>query len=189
MKDCVQTGVAIARELAENIGKIDAGAVDALMDAVLGAKRVYCAGCGRSLLMIRAFAMRLMHLGLTSYVVGETVTPAIGEGDLLIIGSGSGETGSLVNMAGKARAQGASVALITIYPDSTIGGMADLVIKIPGVTAKSDKDSGAVSVQPGGNMFEQSMLLLGDAMIICLAQRGGMRLNDATIMKRHANLE
>ncbi|MBC8570708.1 6-phospho-3-hexuloisomerase [Zongyangia hominis] len=189
MKDVIQTSVAIANELAENLARIDTGAADALIDAILSAKRVFSAGCGRSLLMIRGLAMRLMHLGLTSYVVGETVTPAVAPGDLLIIGSGSGETGSLVTMAQKAKKLGVKIALITIYPDSTLGNLADIVLRIPGTTGKSEKDSGIVSVQPGGNMFEQSMLLFGDALVICLADRAGMQLNDASIMSRHANLE
>lgn len=189
MKDCIETSVAIANELAENLSKIDRDAVEKLMEAILGANRIFSAACGRSLLMIRGLAMRLMHLGLTSYVVGETVTPAIEPGDLLVIGSGSGETSSLVSMAKKAKALGVKIALMTIYPDSTLGKLADIVVHIPGVTGKSDRESGAVSVQPGGNMFEQSMLLFGDALVICLADRAGLQLTDKSIMKRHANLE
>ena len=189
MKDCIETSVAIANELAENLSKIDRDAVEKLMEAILGANRIFSAACGRSLLLIRGLAMRLMHLGLTSYVVGETVTPAIEPGDLLVIGSGSGETSSLVSMAKRAKALGVKIALMTIYPDSTLGKLADIAVHIPGVTGKSDRESGAVSVQPGGNMFEQSMLLLGDALVICLADLAGLQLTDKSIMKRHANLE
>ena len=67
MKDCIETSVAIANELAENLSKIDRDAVEKLMEAILGANRIFSAACGRSLLMIRGLAMRLMHLGPVSY--------------------------------------------------------------------------------------------------------------------------
>ncbi|MCG6198002.1 SIS domain-containing protein, partial [Anoxybacillus sp. LAT_38] len=67
-----------------------------------------------------------------AYVVGETVTPTFEKDDLLIIGSGSGETKSLVSMATKAKSIGGAVAAVTIFPESTIGQLADLVITLPG---------------------------------------------------------
>lgn len=189
MKDVRELSIAIANELAENLTRIDPESANALMDAILSAKRVYVAGCGRSLLMMRGFAMRLMHMGFTSYVVGETVTPAIQPGDLLIIGSGSGETGSLVSMAKKASSLGVKIAHLTIYPDSTIAKMADVVVRIPGMTSKSDKDGGAKSIQPGGSMFEQCLLLFGDAMILALSEHDDYHLDNEIMTMRHANLE
>ena len=189
MKNCVELSVSIARELADNLAHEDTESVDALIDEILKANRIFCAGCGRSLLMIRGLAMRLMHLGLTSYVVGETVTPAILPGDLLIVGSGSGETGSLTVMARKTKKIGARMTVITIDPESTLGTLADVVVHIPGTTGKHAKDGSVQSVQPGGNMFEQSMLLLGDALSMCVAERGGLQMSDEAIMKLHANLE
>ena len=92
MKDCVTLSVEIAKEVADNLSRVDPEATEALLEAIREAKRVFFAGRGRSLLMLRGLAMRLMHLGLCVYVTGETVTPAAGPGDLLLIGSGSGET-------------------------------------------------------------------------------------------------
>ena len=77
--------------------------IEKLIQAILTSKKIFLAGAGRSGLMIKAFAMRLIHMGFTAYVVGETITPAIASGDLLIIGSGSGSTDSLVVIVGKAR--------------------------------------------------------------------------------------
>uniref|UniRef100_UPI000495518F SIS domain-containing protein n=2 Tax=Paenibacillus TaxID=44249 RepID=UPI000495518F len=70
-----------------------------LIHSIDAANKVFVAGAGRSGFMIRSLAMRLMHMEIQAYVVGETVTPGLGEGDLLIIGSGSGETKSLISMA------------------------------------------------------------------------------------------
>ncbi|MFP2005919.1 SIS domain-containing protein [Klebsiella pneumoniae] len=95
--------------LAEHVNQAD---VDKLIAEIEGANKLFLAGAGRSGFMIRAFANRLMHLGYETYLVGETITPPAKEGDLLIIGSGSGETGSLVSMAQKAVAQKAKIALI-----------------------------------------------------------------------------
>lgn len=81
--------------------------------------------------MGKAFAMRLMQMGLTVYVVGETVTPGISSADFLLLCSGSGETGGLVAMARKANQAGAPVGLITIKPDSTIAQLAQVVVRLP----------------------------------------------------------
>lgn len=161
--------------------------LQALERAIRDAGRVFVAGAGRSLLMVRGMAMRLMHLGFTAYVVGETVTPAILPGDLLIIASGSGTTGTLVVMAQKCRKVGAKLALITAHPDSPIGALADLTVEVRAATPKND--SGARSVQPGANTFEQCVLLIGDAVVIDLAGGGSMEETNTELMKRHANLE
>ena len=189
MRDIVVTGMEIAGEIQENLSAVGKEMGEQLIDAILQADKIYSAGCGRSLLMIRGLAMRLMHIGLKSYVVGETVTPAIGEGDLLIIGSGSGETSTLEVMAEKAKKAGAKLAVITIYPESTLGKMADITVVIHGVTAKVQDDGENHSIQPGGNLFEQSLLIFGDALSMCVADRGGMSMDDKSIMSRHANLE
>ena len=81
----------ITEELAECYAAMDEEQIQEWERRIKKANRIYVAGAGRSLLMIRGFAMRLMHMGFVSYVVGETVTPAIAPGDLLIIASGSGK--------------------------------------------------------------------------------------------------
>lgn len=177
----------ITAELARTFDAMDAGQIDELERRLLAADRVFVAGAGRSLLAIRGLAMRLMHFGFTAYVVGETVTPAIGPGDLLLIASGSGSTGSLVVMAQKCKDAGADLALITTRPDSPIGHLADHIVHLEAYTAKLP-DSGIKSVQLGGNTFEQGVLILGDAIIIHIATQVEGDHN-AELMTRHANLE
>jgi 6-phospho-3-hexuloisomerase len=137
--------------------------------------------------MVKAFAMRLMHIGFESYVVGETITPAIGKRDLLFIGSGSGETPSLAVIAQNAKKTGAQIALVTIFPQSTIGRLANLIISIQAPTYKTEKAVGVSSVQPKGSLFEQSMLLMLDAVVLALMIKMKKKLN--SIMIHHANLE
>ena len=180
----VEYSIQALKELEENVSKIDMEQVNALIRQILSAKKIYVAGAGRSRLMLQAFAMRLMHLGFQAYVVGEIATPAVEEGDLVIMGTGSGETDSLVVMAGKAKKLGATLAAITIYPESRVGSQADLVVQINGKSGKVATTK--TSVQPGGNLFEQSMLVLLDCSIISIAEIGNI---DTSKFKRHANLE
>jgi len=177
----------ILHELDRTVKAISEDAIDQLVTQIVQQKkagRIFVAGAGRSGLMMRSFAMRLMHTGLQVYVVGETVTPALMAGDLLIIGSGSGETDSLVGMATKAKKLGASVALATVHSTSTIGQLADAVIVIP---AASKEEAAQSSIQPMGSLFEQTLLLLFDAVVLRCMDR--LSMDAAAMYNRHANLE
>jgi 6-phospho-3-hexuloisomerase len=178
----------LLEELTAALNGISEEQAETFMELLLGARRIYTAGAGRSGFMTRAFAMRLMHLGLPVYVVGEAVTPALGAGDLLVIGSGSGETGSLAAMAEKAKQSGASVALVTVEPSSRIGRLADAVVRIPGATkALSEHEARSVSVQPMGSLFEQALLLFFDSLVLRLMEK--LDLTAESMKLRHANLE
>ncbi len=183
-----QNLIAIIDELAQDARQVDGVAVEQLGDLILNSRRIFIAGAGRSGFAARAFANRLMHLGFTVYFVGEPTTPSIQRGDLLVIGSGSGETASLVTMANKAVKQGAKLATLTIFPQHTIGGLSAARIVIPGVTQKSSETSAkAASVQPSGSSFEQLSWLIYDSIIIRL--KAIKQQTDEQMYYRHANLE
>lgn len=176
---------AVLHELATALHSVDATALDTLCDAITGAPRIFVAGKGRSGLVMRAFAMRLMHLGLTAHVIDEVTTPAVEARDLLIIGSGSGATPTLVRYAERARALGARLALLSAAPASPIAALADLLLVI---AAASPKAAGTTpSIQPMANLFEQSLLLVVDIVTTRLMETRG--LTTAAMMTRHANLE
>lgn len=177
----------ILEELTENAKRIDTEELEHFADVILAAKRVFVAGAGRSGFVARAFSNRLMHLGLTVYFVGEPTTPAIGEGDVLVIGSGSGETGSLVVMAKKAKSVGADVLTVTIHPEASIGQMASCSIKIPGATPKSNLEDTVVSVQPMGNAFEQMTWIVYDVLVMIMMDK--LHKTSDEMFKLHANLE
>ena len=172
--------------VSESVDKQD---LDGFIDVIFRADRVFFAGAGRSGLFVRSFAMRCMQMGLSCFCVGDTTTPAIRSGDVLVIGSGSGETGALVQMAKKAKSLGAEVLLVSIYADSSIGKMADRVIRLPGATFKNSGECIDVveSVQPEGNLFEQGMFLLFECMAMKLMKLRGVP-NDKLFIN-HANLE
>jgi 6-phospho-3-hexuloisomerase len=176
----------ILKELENVAGQIANEQLEKLVDQISEAGRVFVAGAGRSGLMMRAFAMRLMHLGLDVYVVGDTVTRSLSKGDLLIIGSGSGETKSIVPMIEKARILKASVAALTLSQASTIGGLADIVVLLPGAP-KDQVDNEASTIQPMGSLFEQMLLILCDAVVLRLMEK--QSLSGKAMYGNHANLE
>lgn len=177
----------VVNELHQTLSRIDSEKANEFTDLVINAKEVFCAGAGRSGFQVKGFAMRLMHMGAASYVVGETCTPNIREDGLLVICSGSGETKSLVNHATKAKEVGAKIALVTINPESTIAKMADVVIEIPAPSPKSAKQGDVISIQPMGSLFEQSEGIFLDIVIRILMDKKHM--DSDTMFGRHANME
>jgi 6-phospho-3-hexuloisomerase len=179
---------AIELILAENkrvLDRIDVASVEQLVGAIIGANRVFVTGEGRSGLAGRMIAMRIMHLGYVVHVQGETTTPALREGDLLIALSGSGTTASVVRMAAHARALGARIVAITAEPASPLATSADLVIRIE--AAGKQDHSGRRSKQFAGSLFEQAAVLLFDAMFHDLSRR--LDKDAETLWRQHTNLE
>ncbi len=177
----------ILDELGETVGNVCSDSAEKLADVILAAETVFVAGAGRSGLAMKSFAMRLMHTGIDTYVVGETVTPNITDKDVLLIGSGSGSTSSLVASADKAHAIGATICLITIDESSPVGKLAEVVLTIPAPSPKVNRDLGFRSIQPMGSLFEQSLLLMLDAIVLLLMEKTGK--TPESMFTRHANLE
>lgn len=176
----------ILSELNGSVEGISDAEAETLINEILEARKVFVAGAGRSGLMAKSFAMRMMHMGIDSYVLGETTTPNFEQEDLLIIGSGSGETKSLISIAEKAKSIGGKIAAVTISPESTIGNLADITVKMPG-SPKEQSGSARVTIQPMGSLFEQSLLLFYDAVILRFMEKKGLTTDN--MFSRHANLE
>ncbi len=187
MKTIREIGSQILRELEHTVLSVSDESAADVVQAILRAKRIFVAGAGRSGFMIKAFAMRLMHLGFEVHVVGEATTPNLTADDLVIIASGSGATGSLVNMAQKAKKIGAPLALVTIDRDSPIGNVTDILLSIAAPSPKIQKETGFTSIQPMGSLFEQSLLLVLDTLILMLM--ASQNKTSDVMFTRHANLE
>jgi 6-phospho-3-hexuloisomerase len=177
----------ILAELRDVLSATDPQAEDTFIRQLLAAKRIFVCGLGRSGLMMRAFAMRLMHLGLTSFVVGETTTPSIQEGDLLAVGSGSGETSTPLGMARLAKKAGATVVAVTGHDDSSLAQLADVVVLIPSRSVKVAEMASHPSCQPLGTLAEQSLLIYLDSVVARLWSILGETSEE--LSRRHANLE
>jgi 6-phospho-3-hexuloisomerase len=175
----------IIQENQQLAAKLDLTAAGAVIPLLQQAERVFVVGAGRTGLALKAAAMRLMHLGLTVFVVGETTTPAIKAGDLLLAGSGSGTTSTIVKAAEKAAAAGAQVVAISTTTDSPLAALATQVIVLP--AAQKQDHGGTISQQYAGSLFEQSVLLLTDAIFQTLWALDGTPAEE--LWKRHANLE
>lgn len=169
--------------------------VDMLIYAQAANRSIFVVGAGRSGLIARAFAMRLMHLGFHVYVIGETITPAAGKGDILVAISGSGRTMIVVTVAQVAKQVGAKVIAITSHPDSPLGKLADHIVFVPGRTKISD-ETDYFSRQilgiheplaPLGTLFEICAMVFLESIISELMHRLGKTEED--LKARHATIE
>jgi 6-phospho-3-hexuloisomerase len=176
----------ILDELQASLSQIDEVAAESAVDLIEGADSIFVLGLGRLGLGLKAFAMRLMHMGREAYVVGETITPNFGPGDVLVVGSASGETRQLTRIAEKAKSLGGKVLAITGTPGSTITDIADATVVVP-APSKDQSASQFRSVQPMASLFEQGVLVLCDALVLALMDRSTEAGED--MFTRHANLE
>jgi 6-phospho-3-hexuloisomerase len=172
-------------EIEDTVDKIDEQQL-AVVTGQLGlADRVFLAGAGRSGLVLRMAAMRLMHLGMTVHVAGDTTTPAITSGDLLLVASGSGTTSGVVKAAETAAKAGARIAAFTTDPGSPLADLADALVVIP-AAQKTDHGSG-VSRQYSGSLFEQVLFVTAEAVFQTLWDNTDEPAEQLWL--RHANLE
>jgi 6-phospho-3-hexuloisomerase len=172
-------------EITETSAKIDAGELAGLAGHLSQGGRVFVAGAGRSGLVLRMAAMRLMHLGLTVHVAGDTTTPAISERDLLLVASGSGTTAGVVKSAETAVKAGARIAAFTTNAQSPLAGLADALVIIP-AAQKTDHGS-SVTRQYSGSLFEQVLFLATEAIFQSLWDNTDVPAEELWL--RHANLE
>ncbi|HIP25950.1 MAG TPA: 6-phospho-3-hexuloisomerase [Archaeoglobus profundus] len=169
--------------------ELDLDKVKELINAIEEAERIFVIGAGRSGIIAKAFAMRLMHLGYNVYVVGETVTPRIKENDLLIAISGSGETTSVVSISKKAKEMiGSRLATITQNKNSTLAKISDIVVLLKGKTKIEINNSDEISrLAPLGTLFELTALIFLDGLV---AELMNLRnLTEKDLESRHAILE
>ena len=177
----------VFKEIEETLGDIDQTNITYLMKQIMDAPRIFIAGVGRTGLVMRCFAMRLMHLGIQVQILGDITTTAISKNDLLLIGSGSGETGSLLCIAKKANNLGVKTYLVTINPDSSIGNLAQACLKIPAPSPKLSQKHEKSSIQPMGSLFEQTLLLTLECIAGMIMQE--KKLDSESMFVNHANLE
>jgi 6-phospho-3-hexuloisomerase len=177
----------IVGEVRSVLTRISPGEAESFIQELEKAKRIFCFGAGRSGFVLRTFCMRLMQMGFTVYYVGETITPRIQPGDLLIAISGSGETGHTCGLVKQAHKRQARTVALTAHRDSAIGRLADLSLVIPGttkLTLAQEEDSH----QCPGSLFEQAAFLFLEAVVMQLFH---LRLgrDQEQLLARHADLE
>jgi 6-phospho-3-hexuloisomerase len=176
----------VVDELARAMRDVDETSAMQMVEMILAAPRVFIYGRGRTGLGAWAFASRLAQMGLEVHVVGEMTAPAIRSGDLLVAASGTGTTRTTLLAAEEARRIGAGVVALTTHPDSELGRAADLVVRVEGATRRRAEGE-EPSVQYGGSLFEQALLLTLDSVAMVLKRR--LARSDHEMDRRHANLE
>lgn len=175
----------VLQENTKLANSIDYSNLPKLVTGIQEASAVFLIASGRSGFSMRAAAMRLMHLGLKVYFVGDTTTPAIKAGDLLWAASGSGTTSTIVKAAEKSKLVGAQVIAMTTNSTSLLAELADVHILVP--AAEKKYHNGAKSMQYAGSLFEQAVLLIGDAIFMELWKIDGTPAEE--LWTRHANME
>ena len=177
----------ILGELEQALGAVDESQVEMLVAAILQAEKVFAVGLGRVFLSLQAMVKRLNHLGVRAWCVGEINEPAITEKDLLIVGSGTGESAVPLAIARAARRYSARVAHIGSNPASSLAPLTDIFVRVP-VQTRLSLPGETPSRQIMTSLFEQCLLLIGDAIALTIAERKGLS-DMKSLWRFHANLE
>src|SRR3972149_551023 len=156
------------------------------VEAINSSKNIFVTGQGRSGLVARTFPMRLTPIGFSCHGVGDTTTPNIDKGDMLIACSSSGTTSITCHIAGLAKRLNALVVVITAHPGSELSNYAALTVEIPARETDQVIQSQLTS-QFRNTLFEQACLVYLDAVILTLVRL--LNRKEGEMTKRHANLE
>uniref|UniRef100_A0A7J3Y0K7 6-phospho-3-hexuloisomerase n=1 Tax=Thermogladius calderae TaxID=1200300 RepID=A0A7J3Y0K7_9CREN len=169
--------------------------IETLVEAYKRSSKIFVVGAGRSGLVVKSFALRLMHLGFSVYVMGETIIPRMRKGDVLVALSGSGRTKSVISVAEAAKSVGAIVVSITTFMDSPLAKLGDVVVLIPGRTKLAREDDYLVRqviglhepLTPLGTLFEDLAMIFLDGVVVELMDKLGV--TEEELKERHANVE
>lgn len=172
----------ILDEIRQAVESVPDGDVERFIELMKGAKNVIVFGRGRSGFVGRGFTVRLVHIGIPAYVVGETVTPPVHEDDVVLLISGSGETFSVVVTGQTAKTLGSKIITITTQPGSTLAGIADLTIVLPTKSGAQQRE-----LAPLGTIFEDACQVFLDGVVAELMD--AKKATEESMRARHATLE
>ena len=181
----LETARSILNEIDRVLTGVDQDEVYAFVRTILAADTTFVHGLGREGLVMRGFAMRLMHLGLPTAVVGDMTTPPVDKGDLFLVSCGPGYLSTVDALTTVALDAGATVAMITSQPEAALPQCADLRLTLPAQTMAEQE--GSTSQQAMGSVFEQAMWILLDSIVPILQAWRGQHNDD--LRRRHTNLE
>ena len=180
---------AISQSLEKLQKEIDTDQLDDFIKVLVGAfhsgRKVFVYGAGRSLLVGKAFSMRLMHLGFRSYVIGEVVTPAVSANDIFLVISKTLSEESLFMAIETAKKFEARIIMMTSVEGNSILKKVDNLILVPDLKSTMVRMHGANT--PLGTLFEISTMVLLDCAVAELMYRLG--ITEEEMEKRHANIQ
>lgn len=186
--DFTEYGKRIIDEYSQVFQQLDEAGLRRFMDKVKESQRIFCIGVGREGMMTRAFAMRLMHMGKEVHWIWDDTTPHIGEGDLLIATLGDGRIGHIDYVCRRAKEAGAFIYVVTGSPSGeTAANVADDVFFVPAAVYRGT-DPVVPSFQPMGNLFEQSLLITFDIIVMMIVDETP-GLTFEKMSRNHRNVE
>lgn len=187
MSDRFKEWSAIAmKELTAVFDRMDDSNVRELLEVIKKTDRIFLLGGGREGLSTKAFAMRLMHLGKHAYWIWDDTTPSMGEGDLLICACGSADCGHQNHVVNMAKKSGATIGLVTAVDEGFMVPFADVKVKVPAAAYRATGDF-VPTEQLMGNLFEQTLYVLYDVMVMMLREE--LELTPGDMVARHRNVE
>lgn len=172
----------IMKEISDVMDKVGEEELNEFVSYLQKDNKIFVDGEGRSGLMAKGFAMRLMHLGFRVYVIGETITPSMEKEDIFIAVSGSGESSNTVSDTKKAIKAGSNVLAVTSNAQSSIASIANMVLIVPG-TVKSQLGKERKSIQLLSSLFDQTLHITLDAICLMLSRRE--QFSNAEATKKH----
>ncbi|WP_238915719.1 6-phospho-3-hexuloisomerase [Clostridium sp. YIM B02555] len=174
----------ILEEIKEVIAKVDEEEIKKIVSVFKKEIRIFVDGEGRSGFQAKGFAMRLMHIGYNSYVMGETITPALKKGDIYVAISGSGKTKNTLSNAKAAKDIGLTLIGVTSKKDSPLAKISNFMLEVPG---KTKNDNGIASIQLLSSLFDQSVHIVLDEICLLISKKDN--LSDSEVSKNHVNVE
>ncbi|HTT35171.1 MAG TPA: SIS domain-containing protein [Thermoplasmata archaeon] len=169
----------IGERVGASVGRLDPRTVGRVVELLVGAPTTFVYGAGRSGIIGRAFAMRLVQVGLTAFVIGESVTPIVRRGDAVFILSGRGESHSSIQAANIVRREGAELVVVTAKPSSKLAHVATILLPL-----EFAEDAEQRELAPLGTLFESASLRLTDALIAEIMRTRGE--SEDSMRRRHA---
>ena len=184
MSDYVELAKKVIEEHEKVLLDVKDNEVQKLLDAIAEAKCIQVFGMGRMKCAVRAFVMRLMHMGFDAHVVYNTTCPNIGPDDLLIVNAACTTIGYTV--MGFAKKLGAKVVAITANPKSKAAQLCDFTVSLRG-QVHGGRDYEITSIQPMAALFEQTIFVFEDIIIQLLMKK--LNITAEEMAKRHTNLD
>ncbi|TFG57004.1 MAG: SIS domain-containing protein [Methanomassiliicoccus sp.] len=166
-------------EVRRTIERVDETVVSEIVETLAASPKIFIYGVGRSGLAGKAFAVRLVQMGLNVHFVGDTTTPIVKTGDLVFIISNTGETMSAVQTANIVRRIGAIVISITGSTNSKLGIASNIVLEL--VQPRDDQKK---RMAPLGTIFELASMVMLDSIIPLLMSR--LDQDETSLRRRHA---
>jgi 6-phospho-3-hexuloisomerase len=174
-------------EIGDVFARMDGAWTSDLAGEILGARRILCHSAGRTGLMLRAFVMRLVHLGCDAHMVGDVTAPPIGAGDLLLVNAATGDLPSAIAHLASASRAGARRVVLTAATTGAAREAADRVFVLPAQTMLDDTGAARRSALPMGSQYELALLVATELVVLDIMRM--TRTDFAAMRRRHANIQ